>query len=85
VYVSGNGGDMTKEEAYEEVLKDLGRIADARDRQEMLEDLESAVVEAAVNLKSMTKPATPAHAYVQAQSEFMTAIDALIAAREGAE
>jgi len=47
--------------------------------------LEWEVCEAAVNLRMMNGPNTPAHAYVYASSDLMAAVDALIAARKKIE
>jgi hypothetical protein len=45
-------------------------------------DLESAVIEAAINLKLMNRAATPAHAIVHSQNDLMGAVDDLLEARK---
>jgi hypothetical protein len=50
-----------------------------------LSNLEWRVVEAAINLKLINKPDTPATGYHHAYNDLMSVVDALIEAREEKE
>jgi hypothetical protein len=50
--------------------------------EERLEQLEQDVVDAAILLRTINKPHTPAHAYSHAYDDLMNAVDALLRERK---